>query len=254
MKRASETEHDATVPRTHRFSELFASMVNHEMRNALNVVSTAANLLEMRADSEKIATPVRRISVATTRMERMLSQLVDFTRIELDGALVLIREPVELEELLRDVVAELPETEQQRVALKAADDVEGSWDRDRIKQALSTLITNALQHGAPGGSVRVHVDIDAERGAVRDVCMEVESQGEIAPDVLEGLFVPKRRAPNAIAASGLGLGLYVAQHVAAAHGGVLEVSTGQERTRFTLRLPAQPAHVAKAAKAVTHRA
>jgi signal transduction histidine kinase len=254
MKRASESDQDTSVPRTHRFSELFASMVNHEMRNALNVVSTAANLLEMRADSEKISTPVRRISVATTRMERMLSQLVDFTRIELDGALVLIREPVELNELLRDLLAELPEAEQPRVAVKAPDDVEGSWDRDRIKQALATLIANALQHGAKGGTVRVNVDIDAERGSVRDVSIEVESQGEIAPDVLDDLFVPKRRAVHAAAASGLGLGLYVAQHVAAAHGGALEVGTGQDRTRFTLRLPAQPAHVAKPAKVVTQRA
>lgn len=233
---------DKTVPRTHRFSELFASMVNHEMRNALNIVSTAANLLEMRADSEKIATPVHRISVSAARMERMLSQLVDFTRIELDGALVLIREPVELDELLQDLVSELPEAHRNRIVLQKVGDLESSWDRDRIKQAIGTLLANALQHGAQDGSVRVNVDAESSTGSVRDVAIEVESQGEIAPDVLEGLFVPKRRAPHAVAASGLGLGLFVAQHVAAAHGGALEVTSGQGRTRFTMRLPAQPAH------------
>jgi signal transduction histidine kinase len=248
MKRGSDDTPDATVPRTHRFSELFASMVNHEMRNALNVVSTAASLLEMRAESEKIATPVQRIAVSAVRMERMLSQLVDFTRIELDGALVLIREPVELDELVHDLLAELPEAQRKRVSIGEPCDVEGSWDRDRVKQALLTLVSNALQHGTPDALVHVRVSVDAGTDSTREVGIEVESEGEIAPAVLETLFIPKRRAAQPAAASGLGLGLYVAQHVAAAHGGVLEVSSAQGRTRFALRLPAQPAHVAKSAK------
>jgi signal transduction histidine kinase len=254
MKRDSESADDRTVPRTHRFSELFASMVNHEMRNALNVVSTAANLLEMRAESEKIATPVKRISLSALRMERMLSQLVDFTRIELDGALVLIREPVELDELMQDLLSEIPEPQRKRVVIAEANDVQGSWDRDRVKQALTTLVVNALQHGVADAQVNVSVSLDANLGATREVGIDVESQGQIAPDVLETLFVPKRRSPQPAAASGLGLGLYVAQHVAAAHGGVLEVSSAKGRTRFTLRLPAQPAHVATAAKVTVKHA
>jgi len=244
MKHAAD-EALAAAARTTRFSELFASMVNHEMRNALNVVSTAANLLEMRAESEKIAKPVQRIALSATRMERMLSQLVDFTRIELDGALVLIREPVEPDELVDDLLAELPEEQRNRVTFKGTSDVQGSWDRDRIKQAMATLIANALQHGTPNALVRVTVQ--AEPGG--DVCFEVENEGTIAPDVLATLFTPKRRVANATAASGLGLGLYVTQHVAIAHGGALEASSALERTHFKLSLPAQPAHVSKPPKA-----
>lgn len=240
--------------RTTRFSELFASMVNHEMRNALNVVSTAANLLEMRAESEKIAKPVQRIAVSATRMERMLSQLVDFTRIELDGALVLIREPVEPGELIDEMLAELPEEQRARIAFKGAREVQGSWDRDRVKQALATLIVNALQHGTANAVVRVSVASDVDGDRDREVSIEVESEGAIAPDVLEKLFTPKRQAPHGATASGLGLGLYVAQHVAVAHGGALEVSSAHERTRFTLSLPAQPAHASKPPNAAAKHA
>lgn len=241
MKQAGN-EATASAMRATRFSELFASMVNHEMRNALNVMSTAASLLEMRAESEKIATPVHRIAVSAGRMERMLSQLVDFTRIELDGALVLIREPVEPTDLLEDLMAELPEEHRNRIAFKDSSDVQGSWDRDRVKQAISTLISNALQHGATNAVVRVAVDAGPGSGSDREVSIEVESEGAITPEVLETLFTPKRRAPHAAASSGLGLGLYVAKHVALAHGGELLVGVAKERTRFTLSLPAQPAH------------
>lgn len=232
----------AAAARATRFSELFASMVNHEMRNALNVMSTAASLLELRAESEKIATPVQRIAVSAGRMERMLSQLVDFTRIELDGALVLIRELVEPTELVEDLISELPEEHRNRIAFKDSSDAQGSWDRDRVKQALSTLIANALQHGVPNAIVRVTIGAESGNGSDREVSIEIESEGEVAPDVLQTLFKPKRRPSHAVASSGLGLGLYVAKHVALAHGGVLAVDASKERTRFTLSLPAQPAH------------
>jgi len=231
-----------------RFSELFASMVNHEMRNALNVVATAASLLETRADSEKIATPVQRITVSAWRMERMLSQLVDFTRIELDGALVLIREPFELGELTQMLIDELPDALKARLVLKCASDTEGRWDRDRIAQLLRTLVSNALQHGAPNENVRVTIRCEAARGTAQDVVVDVENEGEMAPEVLAGLFTPKRRAAQHNPPSGLGLGLYVAQHVALAHGGQLEARSAQGRTRFTLHMPAQPTPITKSTK------
>lgn len=236
-----------------RFSELFASMVNHELRNALNAVSTAASLLEMRADSEKIATPVERIALSAARMERMLSQLVDFTRIELDGALVLIREPFELAEVVQELIAELPEAQRARVVVEQSDDTDGRWDRDRIVRVLSTLFANALEHGARDGQVRVTVHKDPDDA--EHILVSVESVGEIAKDVLEKLFVPKRPVPRiGHAPSGLGLGLYVAQHVAQAHGGELDVRSASGRTRFTLRLPVQPTPSIRPSKPVDKHA
>jgi len=239
MKRASDQGPETSGT---RFSELFASMINHEMRNALNVVSTAASLLELRADSEKIATPVTRIALSASRMERMLSQLVDFTRIELDGALVLIREPVDLAELAESLVEQLPVELKARVVIKSEGDVQGRWDRDRLAQTLSTLILNALHHGTPNGQARLTIQTEPDGGYARNAIVDIENEGEMPEAVLDDLFTPKRRpAAPAHTPSGLGLGLYVAQHVAHAHGGQLEASSAQGRTRFSLRLPAVPA-------------
>lgn len=253
MKR--DAEHAADTPqRVTRFSELFASMVNHEMRNALSAMSTAASLIEMRADSDKIGTPARRITTSAARMERMLSQLVDFTRIELDGALVLIREPLELEEVARAVIDELPAEHRARVRLESEGETEGRWDRDRVCQLLSTLLANALQHGAQDAPVRVALRSEADERGERNVIVEVESQGAMTPEVLEGLFVPKRKPLQDRAPSGLGLGLYVAQHVAQAHGGRLEARSAKDRSRFVLQLPAQPIPTVRPAKAAIEHA
>jgi signal transduction histidine kinase len=233
----------AAVPRTSltpearatRFSELFASMINHDLRNALNAISTAANLLEMRAESEKVAVPVGRIVLSASRMERMLAQLIDFARIEIDGALVLVREPIELDELVGGLIDELPEASKARVALTTKGDLQGQWDRDRITHLISTLLSNALQHGAPEKPVRIQLS-EEEDG---EVSLEIENEGAIAPELLETLFVPQHRKMREHTPSGLGLGLYVAQRVALAHGGSLKAQSAAGRTSFTLRLPAQ---------------
>jgi signal transduction histidine kinase len=218
--------------RATRFSELFASMINHDLRNALSAVSTAANLLEMRADSDKVAVPVGRIVLSAARMERMLAQLVDFARIEIDGALVLVREPIELDELVLGLIDDLPAPSKARVALTTAGDLQGQWDRDRITHLIATLLANALQHGAQEKPVRVHIQEED-----REVCVEIENEGEIAPEVLETLFVPQHRKTREHVPSGLGLGLYVARRVASAHGGTLDVQCAGGRTCFSLRLP-----------------
>lgn len=239
------------APSTTRFSELFASMINHELRNALNAVSAAASLLELRGDGDdRIRTPASRITVSAARLDRMLSQLVDFTRIELDGALVLIREPLDLLELTEAVLDELPVEHRARVVLKSDDDVQGRWDRDRLAQALATLIGNALQHGAEGGQARVTIQRETSSTMDDTLVVDVESEGAMSGEALAGLFVPKRRPAPANPSRGLGLGLFVAKHVALAHGGQLEVRSSQGRTRFTLRIPAQPAPTLKPQSAV----
>ena len=72
--------------------------------------------------------------------------------------------------------------------------------------------------------------------AVRERRVEV---GGIGGPVLEALFVPQHRKTREHTPSGLGLGLYVAQRVALAHGGSLDAQSAAGRTTFTLRLPAQ---------------
>ena len=115
---------------------------------------------------------------------------------------------------------------------------EGAWDPGRISQVVQNLVTNALKHGAPGGPVTLR--LAGEAGGVR---LSVHNGGEpIPPTLLPQLFNPFRRGAGRSGASphseGLGLGLYIAQAVIAAHGGRIEAhSSAQAGTTFQVWLP-----------------
>jgi signal transduction histidine kinase len=124
------------------------------------------------------------------------------------------------------------------VQLGVAGDPVGTWDGDRLAQLASNLIGNALAHGQAGAVVRVRVD-----GRSDLVVLEIENAGAVPPDLLPLLFQPMRvgqdRKPTQ--SSGLGLGLYISQQIALAHGGDIDVtSTEVEGTRMRVRLPRDP--------------
>lgn len=112
-------------------------------------------------------------------------------------------------------------------------------DRERITQLLSNLIANALDHGDPQGEVKV-------RAALADgsFILSVHNQGPpIAPQLVPLLFQPFSRPLSGAPRQGLGLGLYIANQIALAHGGHMQVtSSASGGTLFSLHLPlARPA-------------
>jgi two-component system sensor histidine kinase/response regulator len=116
-----------------------------------------------------------------------------------------------------------------------AGDLGGNWDGERLAQVASNLLGNALQHGEPTGVVRVTVD-----GARPDsVVIKVENSGTIPPDLLPQLFDPFRGARRQTGRTeGLGLGLYIVQQIVLAHGGSVDVQSGNDnRTTFVVRIP-----------------
>ena len=103
----------------------------------------------------------------------------------------------------------------------------------RIAQLASNLIGNALMSGKAGAPVRVQaLSNDAT------FTLSVLNAGDpIPPDPLERLFLPFSRGDVLPNQQGLGLGLYIASEIARAHGGVIEVNSTAEETRFTFRMP-----------------
>lgn len=232
---AQERERSAeALARALHFSEMFVGIVGHDLRNPLSAIATAASLLARRADSDKIARPVARILGSTDRMLRMIDQLLDLTRIRLGQGLPLTREPLDLREVARAVVEEL-ELAHPGCALEveATGDLEGSWDRDRVQQLLSNVVGNACTYRLPDTPVRLRLD-----GADPDeVTLEVHNLGVIPPDLLPTVFEPLRAGKHP-GRTGLGLGLFISQQVALAHGGdITAASSEPDGTRFTTVLP-----------------
>ncbi|MGF6963705.1 signal transduction histidine kinase [Paraburkholderia sp. WC7.3g] len=117
--------------------------------------------------------------------------------------------------------------------------VHGVWDAGQLGQVVSNLLGNA-HHGRPAG--RIVVTVDGTSNAL--VHVSVCNEGDPIPaDMLASLFKPRGRsgkpAGNAAVGAGLGLGLFIADRIAAAHGGQVTVDSDSGRTVFTVSLPRQ---------------
>jgi signal transduction histidine kinase len=119
-------------------------------------------------------------------------------------------------------------------------DLSGLWDADRLTQALTNLVANAVQHGAPGKPVRV-----SARGVANEVTLSVHNEGPPIPvEQQEAIFQEGHRAGARTAATDRrhqGLGLYIVERIVASHGGDVSVhSSAEDGTTFTIRLPRKP--------------
>jgi two-component system sensor histidine kinase VicK len=172
----------------------------------------------------------------TRRLNRMVQDLVDFTRLEA-RQLPLHRRRLDLAELVKEATERIAMQEPERPIQL---DVRGApaWvdvDPDRIAQVMDNLLTNAVKYGDRGTRIRVEVVAGADR-----VSVAVTNQGPgIAAEHMPYLFGRFRRACDAQrrGAKGIGLGLYITRELIEAHQGqiVAESVPGELTTfRFTL--------------------
>jgi signal transduction histidine kinase len=125
------------------------------------------------------------------------------------------------------------------------DDLVGAVDNSRLRQALSNLLNNAVQHGDPASPIGLSARADG-----RELVLQVKNLGEPIPaEALQVIFDPlvqlssKSSAGGASPSTNLGLGLFIAREVALGHKGTLEVESDHEQgTVFTMRLPMGSAH------------
>jgi PAS domain S-box-containing protein len=217
------------------FRERFMAILGHDLRNPLAAISlTVQQLQRLEELPRSVPKGLARVANSADRMDRMIHALLDFTRSR-HGGIPLSRAAVDLRELCREVVAELEVAHPERsFILRGRGDVSGEWDRDRIAQVVSNLTANALQHGAPGAPIAlVLAGLDGE------VTLCIHNQGRaIPPADLAHIFDPFRKLRKT--AGGLGLGLYIVRQIVVAHGGRVEVSSGDGGTRFTVHLPKHP--------------
>jgi signal transduction histidine kinase len=174
-------------------------------------------------------------------MGRMIVELLDFTRGRLGGGIPLHRQSADARAVCLGVLESLGEAWPAReLRFHAEGALRGEWDVDRLAHLVNHLATHALD--ASPENTPVTVALHGEEDAVR---VEVSHEGPaLSAEALSSLFEPLHRAARKARGSppsGLGLGLYIAQQIARAHGGTLEAcSTDAEGTRFTARLPRHP--------------
>jgi len=219
-----------------RLNEMFVGVVGHDLRNPLSALLTGARLLELQVIDEAQLRMLQRMVSSGKRMTDMIEQLLDLTRARLGGGVGFTRSiaRVDLAALVRRTVEELTVTHPKReIATEAHGDSLTMGDEERLLQLFSNLVANALHHGERAAEVRVTVD-----GRDRELVVSVQNGGVIPAGVFPTLFDPFRERHATSRSTGLGLGLFIAQQIANAHGGRVEVeSTEATGTCFRVRLP-----------------
>jgi signal transduction histidine kinase len=220
------------------FEQHLIGIVSHDLRNPLAAITlSATTLLRGTELEERQRKSLGRIFSAAERANRMIRDLLDFTKARLGGGLPIQRAPLDFHALSRQVVDEFQVSHPERVIqFEQRGDGQAVWDGDRMAQVLTNLIGNALHYSPPGTPIRVKAHGEAEAGV-----FEVHNEGApIAAELLPRLFQPMQRGEPVgdKASRNVGLGLYIVDHIVRAHGGRVEVCSREgEGTTFRVRLP-----------------
>lgn len=223
-----------------RTKDRFLAILSHDLRTPLGaIIMSMRFILDEGGVDEPHRTLVARAAHSARRMNQMILDLVEFSRTRLGDTIPVVRGPVDARRLAHDVVVEIAASyPESSVQVETRGDLKGSWDGDRLAQALTNLVGNAAQHGAPGTPIHV-----SARGLVDEVTISVHNDGAAIPaEDCASIFEEGRRSAAAPSANPdrrhQGLGLYIVDRIVAAHGGTVAVeSSPAAGTTFTIRLP-----------------
>ena len=221
----------------------FVSFVAHELRSPLTSILGYASLLQTsgdRIDKENRNNMTAAITRQGTRLNRLIGELLDISRIESGKALDLQVTMLDLAALCREVI------EEQRVALSGRKHHELLFngpehlviqgDSDRLEQVLVNLLSNAVKYSPRGGCVLLELEGQSE------VCiLRVKDSGMgMTSEQVASLFQKYYRTPDARrhGIKGTGLGLYLVHQLVESHAGTIEVESAPEQgTTFIITLP-----------------
>jgi signal transduction histidine kinase len=217
---------------------LFLGVLSHELRTPLGTIMASAHTQVKAAERGQVFPDAAiRVLRSSKRMESLLNDLLEYVRSGVDGGVRL--EPVELrmDELCEKLARELEAYHTgHSIEVRCEGNAAGKWDEERVAQAVSNLLNNAIKYGAHDQPIRLMVDGRDDD----EVWISVHNFGRpIPPEARETLFEPLTRGvSNNNSDASLGLGLYIVRAITEAHGGTVSVASSQEEgTEFSVRLP-----------------
>jgi signal transduction histidine kinase len=219
MGSASDERREALALR-----ESLISLAAHELKTPLTSLQLRAQKVRRSVQAsapaaEGLARDAEAVERLIKRIARLVDDLLDVSRI-MAGKLHLEVQRVNLVALVHEVVERLPESQQSLVTITGpSEPVVGEWDRLRVDQVLSNLVSNAIKYGDQK-PVEVVVDCAAGRATllVRDRGLGIASRD------LGRIFERFERAASKNV-SGFGVGLWIVRHVARALGGTIRVES-----------------------------
>ncbi len=227
--------------------DAFLALASHELKTPLSTMTLQAGLAARAVrdpakpeNAERLRAFVDATERSVARMVRLVDDMLDVGRIR-QARVAISLEPADLGELVADTCA-------RHVALLAQAGCDlhvdaplgmhGAFDRFRIDQVVSNLLTNAARYGA-GAPVDLALRTDGDRAELR-----VRDRGVgVRPEDRERIFSLYERASDDRNIPGLGLGLFIVRQIVDMHGGSVRVETPQDGpgATFVVQLPLKPA-------------
>jgi len=220
-----------------RLRDEFLSIAAHELRTPLSAVQLQLQGLLERPEGldPRIRSKVERACRSGERLVALVDTLMDVSRIT-TGSFNLAPSRFDLTVAVQEVVERFREHATRAgstVTLRSDGVLDGRWDRLRIEQVITNLLTNALKYAA-GTPVEITLS-----GTEHDVMVTVSDGGPGIPEsAQERIFLRFERAAPMRNFGGLGLGLYVARQIVEAHGGEIQLDRLRPKgAHFVIRLP-----------------
>jgi signal transduction histidine kinase len=221
-----------------RAKDDFLGIVGHELRTPLSALLMQIQIMQRTILSdppERSRMRLEKLAASAWRLERLIQQLLDVSRIG-STKLDLEPEPFDLVSLVHEAAARFVDSADACPSITIRTErpsVDGHWDRLRVDQVITNLISNALKYGR-SQPVDVHLLVEDSHAVVH-----VTDHGIGMDDAhLANLFNRFSRSKDVRQIQGFGLGLWIVRQIVEACAGTIEVQTKlAEGSTFTVRLP-----------------
>lgn len=218
----------------------FLAILGHDLRTPIGALLMSTRFIldtgEALSDPHRLL--VTRMEATARRMNGLVADLLEFTRTRFGDQIPIVAAEMDVGQMIQDVAAEVRSSYPTSVvSARSTGEVRGLWDCERLTQAITNLVSNAVHHGTEGAPI----EIEAE-GAADELVISVRNQGpSIAPEQLNRIF-EETKALDAPRAGGdrrhLGLGLYIVAKIVHAHRGTITArSSAETGTVFEIHLP-----------------
>ncbi|HEY9853882.1 MAG TPA: HAMP domain-containing sensor histidine kinase [Leptolyngbyaceae cyanobacterium] len=218
--------------------ELFMVTLTHDLRSPINVVKmgTQLTLRRLEAGDTHAAVATRMLS-AIDRLDSMIQNLLDASRLRTGQSLKLKLEECDLDLLVQDLMEDLSFAYGGRFVVVSNSGIRTYCSHKEMRRVIENLVVNAVKYGAPDTLITITL-----QQTETQISLTVHNEGNpIALDAQSILFQQFRRTTSAEDQTGWGLGLFLAKSIIEAHQGTIEVESEEGKgTSFIIKLPKIP--------------
>lgn len=215
----------------------FVMSLTHDLRTPLNAAKMSAQLIPRKTETDDISKLSGRIVVNMDRADKLITNLLDVSRIKVGDKISITPKPCHLNELVELTLEDLATLYGSRFEIVAENkSIHGVWDKSAIQRSIENLATNAVKYGSLHKPIKIHL-------TERDNGIEISVHNEgnpIAATELDFIFKPYHRTSSASQGIqiGWGMGLALVRGLIEAHGGSVRVESSQAAgTTFKILIP-----------------